>query len=312
VDTLNTQQESEGFTTTWNGAWGSKVHIVAQDASPLPDGIARRPDLGLSKLTRFYWTCEVAIPYSTFELTAPKPGEVWGFNAVRNEKLTGKDYTWAHVRLSNHEPASFGQLQRVSSITDPRFGALWSAPSPLPGINRFRCALAGADFNGIEVRCSASGPDGAKQAAAKLDSPAGASIEFPISAAGRYDVALSIHKIGAAETFDTARFTCEYEPPAKAIQFKLEDKSYFVSERALRAKVILASLGDKNELPAEFILKSDAGTELNRGSLSLKQTATEVEFDVSSLKAGTYTLVVSAGGQQQQQTFLRIAGPFDE
>ena len=45
----------------------------------------------------------------------------------------------------------------------------------------------------------------------------------------------------AAEAFDTARFTLEYEPPATPLELKLDQKTYYVSERALRASVVLAS-----------------------------------------------------------------------
>ncbi len=310
-NTLNTQQESEGFVATWDGAWQSKVNLVAQNETPLPDSIAKRAELGLNKLTRFYWTCEVTIPYSTFGISAPKIGDVWGFNVVHNDKLSSQDYVWAHVILSNHEPASFGELHCVQETPANRFGAGWFARSPAVGLNRLYCSLCGVQ-EGLEVRCSASGPDGPKQAAAKLESSGSALIEFPITRAGRYDVALSIHKLGKIEALNTARFACEYEPPANPLDFKLDQKTYFLSERVARANIAIADPGARSQQSAEIVLISESGSEVSRGSLALRGAATEVEIDISSLKPGLYSLMVSVAGQKRKQSFARIAGPFDE
>jgi hypothetical protein len=311
VNTLNTQQESEGFTLTWDGAWQSKVFVApASGNSPLPDAIVKRQDLGLN-LTELYWTCEIAIPYATFGVAAPKPGEVWGFNAVRNEKLTGLDYGWAHVRMSNHEPASFGELHCAIEQTGPQFGSRWSAPSPFAGMNQLRCTVNAKDLGGMDLRCSATGPEGAVQASARFDDSGNALIDFPVTGSGRYDVALSIHKRGAVRPYDTARFTYEFQPPVKPLELKLDQKSYYISERVMKATVTVANLDGKAEQPAEFILKSESGSELSRGTATLHNNATLVELDISALKAGSYALCVSAGGETLQKSFARIEGPFD-
>ena len=311
VNTLNTQQESEGFTLTWDGAWQSKVFVAPPSGnSPLPEAIGKRKDLSLN-LTELYWTCEIAIPYSAFGAAAPKAGEVWGFNAARNSKLTGQDFTWAHVRLSNHEPASFGELRCAIEQTGPQFGSQWSATSPIAGLNQLRCAVNANDLIGMDLRCSATGPEGAVQASARFDTSANALIDFPVTSSGRYDVALSIHKRGALQPYDTARFTYEFRPPMKPLELKLDQTSYYVSERVMKATVTVAEILGNTEQAADFVLKSESGSELSRGTAVLHNNATLVEFDIGALKTGSYVLCVTTGGQTLQKSFARVEGPFD-
>jgi len=56
------------------------------------------------------WTVEIAIPFSSMNLTTPMPGEVWGFNLNREEwrltEMSGWAPTWFHF----HEPEHFGHL----------------------------------------------------------------------------------------------------------------------------------------------------------------------------------------------------------
>lgn len=76
--------DSKGKDSSWNGTWHSA-------AKRTPNG----------------WTLEMAVPFSDFGVTPPKPGESWGINICRNGAAIS---TWVPVGREFHRPDRFGLL----------------------------------------------------------------------------------------------------------------------------------------------------------------------------------------------------------
>jgi hypothetical protein len=61
------------------------------------------------------WTVEVAIPYTSLQVAAPKIGETWGFNLCRNrppgEGAPRELITWSYLQTKFKELELFGKIQ---------------------------------------------------------------------------------------------------------------------------------------------------------------------------------------------------------
>ena len=61
------------------------------------------------------WTVEVAIPYTSLRVAAPKAGETWGFNLCRNrpqsENVPRELITWSYLQTKFKEMELFGKIQ---------------------------------------------------------------------------------------------------------------------------------------------------------------------------------------------------------
>jgi cellulose/xylan binding protein with CBM9 domain len=56
------------------------------------------------------WSVEIALPFVSMGLSAPKAGTIWGFNAHRQEYRLIERSSWSETERSFHEPANFGHL----------------------------------------------------------------------------------------------------------------------------------------------------------------------------------------------------------
>ncbi|MCS7265872.1 MAG: DUF6067 family protein, partial [Armatimonadetes bacterium] len=80
--------DSKGRDLSWNGEWAYKAKVG--------DG---------------FWECELAIPFATIGMKAPKEGEAIGFNACRDQQTPKQVYSsWSTTLGSFHDPSSFGKL----------------------------------------------------------------------------------------------------------------------------------------------------------------------------------------------------------
>ena len=98
VNTLGAQYEAVGFDRLWNCQWKAAASL-GQDA----------------------WCVEVAIPFSAFEVAAPAPDAIWGYNLNRERRAGGDTelYNWADVQGNFHNPGLFGHLWFVGEGWEP-------------------------------------------------------------------------------------------------------------------------------------------------------------------------------------------------
>ena len=71
----------------WNGKWEVK-NFIGND----------------------FWTAEIAIPFRSLSIKAPKPGTVWGINLCREETPKRELITWSDLIGGFHRPKDFGFL----------------------------------------------------------------------------------------------------------------------------------------------------------------------------------------------------------
>lgn len=90
VSAAGVRYDARGFDRTWNAPWKAA---------------ASRGENA--------WFVEVALPFSELGVPAPAPGDVWGFNLMRERRAGGKGtqlYNWADVKGVFHNPKLFGHL----------------------------------------------------------------------------------------------------------------------------------------------------------------------------------------------------------
>jgi hypothetical protein len=78
---------------SWNAAWKVATAVI-------PGG----------------WSVEIALPFVTLGVSAPKPGAIWGFNAHRQEYRLIERSSWSETSQSFHEPGNFGHLVFLPSL----------------------------------------------------------------------------------------------------------------------------------------------------------------------------------------------------
>lgn len=312
VNTLNTHQESEGFTSSWDGAWQSAVVIAPlKGEMALPAAIRDRADLGpVVKRTAFYWIAEIAIPYASLQAQAPKAGEKWGINLVHSDKLSGIGSNWARCRMNNHEPTSFGEVRFVEKLPETYFSAFWTASKPALGENTLSYCLCGPAKN-TKLTLVHNNPEGERTQLQPLSVQSTSVLTTVLSQAGRHELQLAIEDRDGGGAMDQARFVYEVEPPVKPLALKLDQPEYYLSEEVARARVTLAALADKATQEVEFRIANEKGDAVRQGKGTAAARGTEFELGISGLPAGAYTLEAKAGENSAKRTFRISAGPFD-
>jgi len=315
LNTMNTQQDSEGWNGDWNGEWKSAV--VVRDGggdAALPPALRERQDLGAARNASRFWTCEIAVPHATLGAQSPKVNDAWGLNICRNDKRQKEGRIWAKVRISNHEPASFGELRFVDSIPDLRFASLWHAGAPVRGTNAVEIGIHGGEAMKARVVATLSAPGG-KELNLPTDvsqADGKCSLTLPLTATGEHRLDLSL-RAGDAETVcDRARFVFNLEVPPTPLALRLDQREYYLSEKMLRVFVYTQTVSAIEARAMEIVLHSAGGEALRRVTVPLPSAAAEIEMDIRGLQAGSYALRASLGGHATEQRFAVLPGSFEE
>jgi hypothetical protein len=191
VNTLNDQQDGEGWTTAWNSDWRSATHMAAPHDDPaLPPSLCERPECRLLKDATFYWICEISIPFSTIGCKPAAAGDRWGLQIAHNDALSASGVTLSKPVRSNHEPQNFALLK----IGDP---------PPMLSAYRARINDAGAsnalfrtdiDFEALK-RCKLEAyivRGDVKKALSASTIDGGISVGLPADSAGAYRMVVYI------------------------------------------------------------------------------------------------------------------------
>jgi hypothetical protein len=309
VNTLNDQQDGEGWTGAWNGIWTSATHVALSAEDPaLPADLKSRPECKLLIDAAFYWICEVSIPYTTLGCKPPVSGEKWGLQIAHNDKLSDSCVTLARTQRSNHEPQSFAELQFVEN--GPRV-CLSPArvPAPQVGLNVGSILTNAANLKDFKATAHFETTNGSDSEAVVSSDAIG--LNVPLKTPGTYRLA-AIVQDPRAQTVAAVTLCYQLRAAQPPLQISLDQKQYYRSEKAARAVVAMRGLKDSDHTRLEFSLTGANDTELRRGSAETAGPGTECELSIDALPIGLYTLRCSAGTLSQSASFEIIEGPFDE
>ena len=105
---INNQLDERGVSKKFEGEWG-------YTAKGMKSAVKVKGTVGKREDTDEFWQVEVVIPFSDFEVPAPKPGDVWRANFYRFNRgrdLPAEQLSWSPPMLPGfHQPSRFGFLE---------------------------------------------------------------------------------------------------------------------------------------------------------------------------------------------------------
>ncbi|GEM_PF-934547 len=274
---------------SWNGKWEFKSQV--KDSGEVISGVL--------SFDKKIWTVEIAIPFETLGVSAPKDGEVWRMNFCRDisgeTERTPKGWTsWAFTQGKFANPAKFGYVkfkQEAVGFQLRQVGDLGSGNIAIKG------SVAGKDREEIAVEMAVKTRDKKGRILLKrlkkIDLSPGKVKEFSLPAtlkvSGRTDAELIL----AAQDISKNMLLAQSEIPFTVLSsFQLDcvlnykEKMLYVDVDAQR----LANLPGNLSARVEIYKAGEAGVELSAPvkGLSAKSPKSLVKVDVSALPVGEY------------------------
>jgi hypothetical protein len=309
VNTLNDQQDGEGWTGSWNGDWRSATHMaVSRDDPALPALLTARPECQLLKDASSYWICEISIPFATIGCKPPAAGDKWGLQIAHNDALSGSCATLSKPVRSNHEPQNFAELKcgDPGPLLSPIGARIDHAGSSCA---RFRTNRDRDTLKRCALEASVTRGDNKEPAPVTIDEGGGISVGLPTDLVGAYRVCVELHEPGVSKKTATSNLLCHVRPKPKPYDIALDQNQYYASEKIARCTI---DVGGEKIATFDVTLKGLDKAELRRGTVKMTGAGNECELSIQDLPLGHYTVIFAAGAQSQSAEFDIVRGPFDE
>ncbi len=291
VNSVGVRWDSRGRDSSWDGAWEAATG-TEDDA----------------------WTAEIKIPFASLEAEAPADGTIWGLNVAWDRQTpTPVTASWAHMDGGLHSPESFGHALFASQA--PSIRPL--GPNPL---NRGAVAFVGDWRSAVELTAlltlfeRSPGGDRVELGSARTSHPGQAStrplkLEVPLPRDGRwvqpgdYEATLTVTAGGKPAHVASLRFS---RPAPLALSLR----KYLLAGR-VEAHVDASGLGLRpTQMRLSAALQARGGDQLQARAMPRPDAAlhSEVVFDVTSLPAGDYEVVVGAADRRGEEIRTVTAG----
>jgi hypothetical protein len=326
VNTLNDQQDSEGWTTAWNGDWKSATHVaVSSDDPALPKALKARPECWSLIGDEIFWICEMSIPYATLGCKPPVAGDKWGLQIAHNDKLSNSCLTLSKAQRSNHEPYNFAELKFDEAAPGlcllPCMGYIRGAGGSWAV---YRTNLQPAALMLCKIDATIVNDD-ATETSARFqvgDQNGYIQVALPAETPRTYRLRVGLHDPDNPQKAASSMLLCHVSANPKAVQISLDQKQYYASEKIARATVAIR--GKFARLAhLSFILKRGDGSAARSGSAKAPEAGNECELDIQNLPLGLYTLQCECSYNsfgsaaptrkigESSASFEIIPGPFD-